>query len=89
MTVISTPPNRTIGEYIRAARKSTGLSQTDFAAELAGGVTQTRVSRWESGKDYPNILEMKRIAEVSGHEYLLDLRDLPSAWERVPAGAAA
>lgn len=85
MTTLSTPPAPTIGQYIRAARKSTGLSQTEFAKRL--GVTQTKVSRWERGDDYPNVIEMQAIAEVSGHEYLLDLRVLPSACERVLAGA--
>lgn len=77
MAIIETPQVR-LGHFLRDARESTGLSQTDFGQRL-GGVSQTRVSRWERGKDYPDVMQMRAIADLTGHDYLCDLRSLPNA----------
>lgn len=84
MTVTEMPQVR-LGHFLRDARESSGFNQGDFGAKITervGGklVTQTRVSRWERGKEYPDVLQMRAIADISGHEYLLDLRALPSRW---------
>lgn len=76
MTVVQAPRAR-LGHYLRDAREDAGLSQTEFGARL--GVSQTRVSRWERGKEYPDVMQMRAIAEMTGHDYLCDLRTLPSA----------
>lgn len=59
---------------IKDARKRAGLGQTEFAH--ACGVSQAKVSGWETGKTTPSILEWVRIAAVTGAEDLLDLRPL-------------
>ena len=41
------PTNREIGELVRHARSSAGLSQQQLADRV--GVTQSEVARWESG----------------------------------------
>jgi transcriptional regulator with XRE-family HTH domain len=87
MTTITAPPKRTIGEHIRLARKHTGLNQTNFGRKL--GVHQTKVSRWESDKEVPDLLEWKAIADLSGADYILDLHILFYAWQHVSAGVAA
>lgn len=45
-------PARVIGKRIKDRREALGQTQTWLAEEV--GVTQTTVSRWESGKDCPS-----------------------------------
>ncbi len=49
------------GEWIAARRKEKELTQKDLAARL--GVTDKAVSRWETGKGYPDISLLPALAE--------------------------
>lgn len=48
------------GEKLQALRKSKGMTQEELAAALF--VSRTAVSKWESGRGYPNIDSLKEIA---------------------------
>ena len=50
----------TVGNNIKHFRKKQGLSQEDIATELH--VTRQTVSNWETGKAFPDIDMLKRIA---------------------------
>lgn len=52
------------GELIAALRKEKGWSQTELAERL--GVTNKAVSRWETGRGYPDVELMPRIAQALG-----------------------
>lgn len=52
-----------LSERIRSLRKSLGLSQARFAAEL--GVDQSNVSRWENGA-CPDDRQLQRMANLAG-----------------------
>ena len=49
------------GEWIAARRKEKELTQKDLAARL--GVTDKAISRWETGKGYPDISLLPALAE--------------------------
>ena len=51
-------------EKLRQLRKSKGLTQDRLAEKLY--VSRTAVSKWESGRGYPNIDSLKRISELFG-----------------------
>ena len=53
-----------IGRRIATMRKAKGLKQEAFADEL--GVTQSTVSRWESGKQEPEYTHLRAIAQWAG-----------------------
>ena len=53
-----------IGKYISGKRKALGLTQRELAASL--GVTDAAVSKWERGKNYPDITLLERLGEVLG-----------------------
>ncbi len=59
---ISSPPNAAerIGKQIRAARQEAGLTQTQLAARA--GITQTVLSRIESGKGNPTLGLLEDVA---------------------------
>lgn len=50
----------TVGKNIKSFRRKQGLSQEDVASELH--VTRQTVSNWETGKAFPDIDMLKRIA---------------------------
>ena len=54
----------TIGERIADIRKTSHLSQEAFGDSL--GVTRQAISKWESGRGYPNIDSLKAIAKFYG-----------------------
>ena len=54
-----------VGQTIAKLRKQKGWTQEDFAQRLY--VSRTAVSKWESGRGYPNIESLKAIAK----EFLL------------------
>lgn len=73
------------GSFIAALRRERGLSQKELAAEL--GVTDKAVSRWETGRGYPDVALLPRLAkalDVSITELLEGERATPEE----PAGAA-
>jgi len=53
---------RSIGERIKVARKSLGLSQADLAARI--GVSQPAIANWESGVHDPRRLALAKLADV-------------------------
>ena len=48
-------------EKLQEPRKQKGLTQEDLAASLY--VSRTAISKWESGRGYPNIDSLKAIAK--------------------------
>lgn len=52
----------TVGKFIAEQRKQLSLTQKQFAEQL--GVTDKAVSRWETGKGYPDIETIEAIAEI-------------------------
>ena len=52
------------GEWIAARRKEKELTQKDLAARL--GVTDKAVSRWETGKGYPDVTLLEPLAAALG-----------------------
>lgn len=66
------------GNFISTLRKEKGLTQLELAQKLA--VTDKAVSRWETGKNYPDIETLKILADaldVSISE-LLECRRIPA-----------
>jgi len=61
-------PARSIGERIRQARKSRGLSQSDLAQRI--GVSQPAIANWESGLHDPRRLMLAKLGAAL--EYPLD-----------------
>ncbi len=51
-------------EKLQELRKQKGLTQEELAAKLY--VTRTAISKWESGRGYPNIDSLKRISSFFG-----------------------
>lgn len=53
-----------VAERVKAARKSTGLSQERFAAKL--GFYRRSIERWESGQVLPDRRAREALAQESG-----------------------
>ena len=53
-----------IGEWLKTARKEAGLSQTKLGALV--GVSQVKVSQWETGKAEPTDDQVKMLQETLG-----------------------
>ena len=60
-----------IGKFIKKIRVDNGLTQKDLADKL--GVTYQAVSKWENGKNIPDImiLKQKRICPLKIHRGLI------------------
>ena len=67
-----------LNEKLQELRKQKGLTQEELAAQLF--VSRTAVSKWESGRGYPNIESLKAISQffdvtvdvlLSGEELLI------------------
>lgn len=54
----------TIGERIKAARKSAGMSQKDLAAKM--GVTQSNISQYENDYATPSMATLFKYADALG-----------------------
>ena len=52
------------GEQLRKAREEKGMTQQSLAERVY--VTRQTVSRWEGGERYPDLLTVKKIAQVLG-----------------------
>lgn len=61
-----------IGESIAEARNKRNFTQADLAEEV--GVSVQAVSKWENGRNLPDIENLLRIAEVTNvpYSYLID-----------------
>ena len=53
-----------VGNRIKAIRKSRGKNQTEFAQEI--NATLPAVSNWETGRNIPNNERLKAIADIGG-----------------------
>mgnify|MGYP004421349029 CR=1 FL=1 len=51
-----------LGKFIRIKRENAGLSQKQFAEQLF--VTESAVSKWERGVNYPDITMISDICRV-------------------------
>ena len=51
-----------IGEFIRDKRKEKGLTQVELADKL--GITNQAISKWERGKNCPDISLLKDLCEI-------------------------
>ena len=71
----------TLGERITLARKKAGLSQEQLGDRL--GVSRQAVSKWESGRGYP---EMEKILYIC-NRYQVSIADLFAEEAPVPAAA--
>ena len=49
---------------IKRARMIAGFTQCDLAKQL--GVSPVAVSKWESGKAFPNVKRLRAISEILG-----------------------
>ena len=52
------------GEFIYQKRKELGLTQDELGYKL--GVTNKAVSKWETGDNLPDIMMLKKLAQVFG-----------------------
>ena len=61
-----------IGESIAEARNKRNFTQADLAEEV--GVSVQAVSKWENGRNLPDIENLLRIAEVTNvpYSYMID-----------------
>ena len=59
-----------IGSLIKKIRKENNLTQKDFAKKY--GVTYQAVSKWENGKNIPDIALLKEICS----DYNIDINEL-------------
>ena len=64
--------NMTLGEKLKSARKSAGLTQEQLADKLM--VSRQAITKWESDKGMPDIENLKRLSKLLGVslDYLLD-----------------
>ena len=51
-----------VGKFISEQRKSKGLTQKELAEQL--NVTDKAVSKWETGKGYPDIEILEKLSEI-------------------------
>ncbi|WP_158261109.1 MULTISPECIES: helix-turn-helix domain-containing protein [Pirellulaceae] len=61
---LATDEAQLIGERIREARKSAGLTQADLAKSL--GIAHVQISYYERGEQWPNIQRLMQICKVLG-----------------------
>ncbi len=54
----------TIGEVIRKLRQNAGMPQARLARLV--GVTRSSISQWESGRDYPRLKHIEKMAAIFG-----------------------
>lgn len=80
----------TLGEKIRCARKSCGLSQGQLAEKMC--VSRSAIAKWETDKGMPDVENLKilsRLLSVSVDSLLDDRADAESAVIRKPFNLAA
>jgi len=59
------------GKFLRQARISAGLSQTEVARRAL--VAQSVISAYESGRREPSVSMLERLVRATGHHLVLDL----------------
>ena len=60
------------GNLIKEARKSKGLTQKELGEKL--GIGESRVSKYESGKENPTLATLQKIADALGVDLLLSFK---------------
>ena len=65
----------TFGSKLKNLREEMGLTQTDIAAQIP--MNQSNYSKIERGQQEPDLMQLKRIAEIFGvsADYLLDIKN--------------
>ncbi len=66
-----------LADAIRQARKQTGLSQDELAAQL--GIRQSSISQWERGTTLPSTRHLLGLLAALGHPFATLLVDLAVA----------
>lgn len=61
-----------VGYLILRARASAGLSQEQLASKI--GSSQPTVARWESGAQIPSVRSLLKIADATGFELAVGLK---------------
>jgi len=62
-----------VGYLILQARSEAGLSQGALAERI--GTSQPTIARWESGAQLPSVRSLLRVADATGFELIVGLRD--------------
>lgn len=78
-----TPNGTTLVERLIAAREAAGLSQADAARVL--GVKPPQLSKWETGRNVPGTVALRRLAAAYGISVAELTGDLPAAGTNEPA----
>ena len=73
-----------VGYLVLKARAAAGFSQAQLAKRLK--TSQPMVARWESGKQLPSVRTLLRIADVTGFDLALGLRDRKTGRDFVQLG---
>ena len=53
---------KTMGSFLAALRRANGMTQKELAVKL--NVSDKAVSRWETGKNYPDIETLQKLSEI-------------------------
>lgn len=77
--------NQKTGAYITCLRKERGMTQKELAERI--GVTDKAVSRWETGRGFPDISMLKPLSEVLGVTVIELVNGEPSPPEAIQAKA--
>lgn len=62
-----------VGYLILKARAAAGLTQTQLAKKI--GSSQPMVARWESGAQVPSVRTLVKVAQATGYELAVGLRE--------------
>lgn len=77
--------NQKTGAYITFLRKERGMTQKDLAERI--GVTDKAVSRWETGRGFPDVSILKPLSKALGVTVIELVNGEPSPPEAIPAKA--
>ncbi len=72
-----------VGERIKRARRSAGLTQQELAFELS--VTDKAISTYETGRAEPSFKTMRKISEITQRPVTYFMADLEPPEDNVPA----
>ena len=59
---------------LKSIRKQKGFSQVEFAGRM--GVSQNTISQWENGSRIPNVISLKKMAQILGCSADILLEDI-------------
>ncbi len=65
-----------VGYLILRARSAAGLTQEALADRI--GTSQSTIARWESGSQLPSVRSLTRVADATGFQLRVGLRDARS-----------